>query len=113
MALSFIKSFLNRSDKRQQIYLEIRPDGIAWAESGGSAAFADCLPAKRESVLRALVGERAWAGVDTTLVLPMDQYQVFQLERPEGVEDSELGDALKWKLKDILGRGMRSGVDFH
>lgn len=102
MALSFIKSLLKRSDARQHVYLEVRPDGIAWAEAGGSVGFADCLPAKRGPVLRALVGERAWARVDTTLVLPMDQYQVFQLERPEGVEDSELGDALKWKLKDIL-----------
>jgi MSHA biogenesis protein MshI len=36
------------------------------------------------------------------LVLPLDQYQVFQLERPEGVDRSELGDALKWRLKDLL-----------
>ncbi|WP_225315049.1 PilN domain-containing protein [Marinobacter confluentis] len=43
-----------------------------------------------------------WAGARATLVLPLDQYQVFQLERPDGVDQSELGDALKWKLKDLL-----------
>lgn len=102
MALSFITKFLRRSGKRQHVYLEIRPDGIAWAESEGDAGFSDCLPAKREAVLRALVSECAWTGADTTLVLPLDQYQVFQLERPDGVDDSELGDALKWKLKDFL-----------
>jgi len=102
VALSFITKILRPSSKRQRVYLEIRPDGIAWAEAGGRVGFSDCLPAKREEILRTLVSEYAWGGADTTLVLPLDQYQVFQLERPEGVDESELGDALKWKLKDFL-----------
>lgn len=102
MALSFLTKILRRSAKRQHVYLETRPDGIAWAESGGGAGFSDCSPARREEVLSALSSERGWAGADTTLVLPLDQYQVFQLERPEGIDESELGDALKWKLKDFL-----------
>ncbi len=102
MAQRFITRILRRPGKRQHLYLEVRPDGIAWAESGGSSGFSDCSPAKREAVLGALSSERGWAGADTTLVLPLDQYQVFQLERPEGVDESELGDALKWKLKDLL-----------
>lgn len=102
MARRFITRVLRRSGKRQRVYLEVRPDGIAWAESEGSAGFSDCSPAKREDVLGALSGERNWAGADTTLILPLDQYQVFQLERPEGIDESELGDALKWKLKDFL-----------
>ncbi|HEY9118737.1 MAG TPA: PilN domain-containing protein [Marinobacter sp.] len=102
MARRFIKRVLWRSAKRQRVYLEVRPDGIAWAESGGSTGFSDCSPAKREAVLGSLASERSWAGADTTLILPLDQYQVFQLERPEGIDESELGDALKWKLKDFL-----------
>lgn len=102
MAQRFITKILRRSGKRQRLYLEVRPDGIAWAESGGSSGFAECSPAKREAVLGALSSERGWAGADTTLILPLDQYQVFQLERPEGIDESELGDALKWKLKDFL-----------
>lgn len=102
MARGFITKILQRSGKRQRVYLEVRPDGIAWAESAGSAGFSDCSPAKREEALATLVSDRGWAGADTTLVLPLDQYQVFQLERPEGVDESELGDALKWKLKDFL-----------
>ena len=102
MAPRFIKRVLRRSGKRQRVYLEVRPDGIAWAESGGSAGFSDCSPAKREAVLGSLSSERGWVGADTTLILPLDQYQVFQLERPEGIDESELGDALKWKLKDFL-----------
>lgn len=90
----------------QRVCLEVRPDGIAWAEaapaSEPSVGFADCRPAQRTKVLQELVAARGWSGAETTLVLPMDQYQVFQMERPEGVEESELGDALKWKLKDFL-----------
>ncbi|MCL7945997.1 PilN domain-containing protein [Marinobacter sp. ATCH36] len=102
MAQSFITKILRRSGNRQRVYLEVRPDGIAWAESGGAAGFSDCSPAKRESVLGTLCNERSWVGADTTLILPLEQYQVFQLERPEGIDESELGDALKWKLKDFL-----------
>jgi len=95
-----------RSGTRGRVCLEIRPDGIAWAVPGetdsAQCSFVDCLPAKREAVLQALVDEHGWAGASTTLVLPLDQYQVFQMERPEGIEQSELGDALKWKLKDFL-----------
>lgn len=106
MARSLITSILRRRKSRQALCLEIRPDGIAWALSPGTpsqqAGFADCLPAKRETALAQLVSENGWAGTPTTLVLPLDKYQVFQLERPEGIDDAELGDALKWKLKDFL-----------
>ncbi|PSF09199.1 biogenesis protein MshI [Marinobacter halophilus] len=64
--------------------------------------FIDCLPARRQEALGQLVADQNWAGAPAILVLPIDQYQVFQVERPEGVEDSELADALKWKLKDFL-----------
>lgn len=90
----------------QRVCLEVRPDGIAWAQTSTGATpasgFVDCSPAKRAAVLQTLVDQRGWSGAVTTLVLPLDQYQVFQMERPEGIEESELGDALKWKLKDFL-----------
>jgi MSHA biogenesis protein MshI len=60
------------------------------------------LPAKRREALESLVNEQGWAGAPAVVVLPIDQYQVFQVERPEGIEDNELADALKWKLKDFL-----------
>jgi len=89
-----------------RVSLEIRPDGIAWAEASGTAVpgfgFEDCRPAKRAQVLQDLVGKRGWTGTITTLVLPLDQYQVFQMDRPDGIDESELGDALRWKLKDLL-----------
>lgn len=102
MVRNFITKIFGRAKRRQRIYLEIRPDGIAWAVSGGEAGFVECSSAKRQPELQALVDQQGWSGSDATLVLPLDQYQVFQLERPEGIDDAELGDALKWKLKDFL-----------
>ncbi len=104
--LEKLTGFIRRPVGRLRVSLQIRPDGIAWAESGGPAAgrcgFAECLPAKRQAMLLKLVKEHDWSRVATTLVLPLNQYQVFQMERPDGIEESELGDALKWKLKDVL-----------
>ncbi|MCK7544276.1 biogenesis protein MshI [Marinobacter bryozoorum] len=99
-----LRTFFSNSGKRQRVSLEIRPDGIAWSLAGKAPAmgFAECTPARRQSVLESLVSENHLGGADATIVLPMDQYQVFQLERPEGVDDAELADALKWKLKDFL-----------
>lgn len=102
MVRGLITKIVGRSNRRQKVFLEVRPDGIAWATSGDEAGFIECSPAKREQELSAAVEGNGWAGASTTLVLPLDQYQVFQLERPEGVEESELGDALKWKLKEFL-----------
>lgn len=102
MIKSLKAKILRRSGKRQSVYLEIRPEGISWAESGDSTGFLDCSLAKREDALDSLSTERRWAAADITLILSHDQYQVFQLARPEGLDESELGDALKWKLKDFL-----------
>ena len=99
--LDRLTSLLRPSARRPGLSLEIRPDGIAWA-SGSSLGFAECTPAKRLPALQDIVSSQRLGGAQTTMVLPLDQYQVFQLERPEGVDDAELGDALKWKLKDFL-----------
>ncbi|MBW7472988.1 biogenesis protein MshI [Marinobacter sp. M216] len=101
-----ITGLFSGSGRLQRVCLEVRPDGIAWAEaaarSGGPVGFIQCRPAQRTQALQELVKRRGWSGALTTLVLPLDQYQVFQMERPDGIEESELGDALKWKLKDFL-----------
>lgn len=96
-----LKDLFSSSSRRPRLSLEVRPDGIAWA-SGSMTGFAECTPAKRLQALQGIVSSSRLSGAQTTMVLPLDQYQVFQIERPEGVEDSELGDALKWKLKDFL-----------
>ena len=102
MIRGLITKINGRNSRRQRVFLEVRPDGIAWAASGGDVGFLECSSAKREQELSSAVDQHGWADAPTTLVLPLDQYQVFQLERPEGIEQSELGAALKWKLKDLL-----------
>ncbi|MDX1635739.1 MAG: biogenesis protein MshI [Marinobacter sp.] len=69
---------------------------------GTAVGYLACTPAKRLEALTQLVSEQGWQGAKTTLVLPLDQYSVFQLERPEELAESELADALRWKLKDLL-----------
>lgn len=98
------RNLFNASGNRPRVSLEIRPDGIAWSVGGKApvTGFVECTPARRQAVLEDLVSENRLGGAETTIVLPLDQYQVFQLERPEGVDDVELADALKWKLKDFL-----------
>jgi len=101
-----ITGFLKPGGSTVRVTLEVRPDGIAWAVAPASSAqrfgFSECRPARRADALRALVDEQGWSGCVTDLVLPMEQYQVFQMERPNGLDDSELADALKWKLRDLL-----------
>jgi len=101
-----IQNLFRRGPSIARLCLEVGPSGIAWAVSPGrpeqQVGFVECPPAKRQQTLDELVSANGWDGAPTILVLPIDQYQVFQVERPEGVDDSELADALKWKLKDFL-----------
>ncbi len=103
---NLLQNLFKRTGPRQRVALEVRSDGIAWALATGSSpsqvGFLECTPAKRQAVLQGFVSEKGLANAPTRVVLPLDQYQVFQLEQPDGLEDSELADALKWKLKDIL-----------
>ena len=107
MLRELIRKLARQPDESQRVCLEVRPDGIAWALSfvgpeTEPCGFAECTPAKRLDVLRELVSAHRWDGLSASLVLPLNQYHMFQLERPEGIEDQELADALKWKLKDLL-----------
>lgn len=104
--LKKITGFLKPGGVPLQVSLEVRPDGIAWAVDGCSPSqrfgFAECRPARRVEVLRSVADQQGWGSAVTNLVLPMEHYQVFQVERPAGIDDSELADALKWKLRDLL-----------
>jgi len=61
----------------------------------------ECTSAQRAATLGKLVSEEGLAGASVNLVLPQGQYQTFQLEQP-AVEQDELADAVRWKLKDLL-----------
>lgn len=104
--LDRIRGLFKRSGQGGQVSLEVRPDGIAWVASRGVAEHAhgvvECSPARRQAELADLVRQQDWSGLRASLVLPMEQYQVFQMERPDGIEDAELADALRWKLGDLI-----------
>lgn len=85
-----------------RVWLECRDEGVAWAAVGpGTGLTAGRIDDSAEGLAR-LVTDQGWQGASATLVLSLDQYQVFQMERPAGVADNELADALTWKLKDLL-----------
>lgn len=107
MPSSIFKSLMKRKRKSSGcLGLEFVPEGIAWAERVGDAppqanGFEVCPPAGRAACLQSLVAARGWQGRSVHLVLPLDQYQVFQVDRPE-VAAEEVVDAVRWKLKDLL-----------
>lgn len=102
-------SFLKRSKgSNGTVGLEIRPDGLALAiaRPGNpspeiSFHYLQCNAAEREQALSGLVEEQALAGMTCRAVLPSDQYKIYPIEKPE-VEDSELSDAARWRIKDML-----------
>jgi len=103
--------FLSRVSKSGQVGIEIRPEGIAVAISAIdnvsetfkiiSSEFLECKAGQRNEVLKAWVGSSKVTGVQTVLNMSADQYQMFQVDRPE-VEESELLSALQWKIRDMI-----------
>ena len=87
--MSLAQSFkgLFNAGKKDRVSLEIRPDGIAWSRRGKDMlpGFVECTPARRREALLGIISEHRLTGAETTLVLSLDQYQVFQLERPEAL----------------------------
>ena len=114
MKLSSLKNIFRRDRHHHYtLGLEIRPDGIAWAlrtaAAGYQAGFDACTPAQREKVLKNRLNELAAGHCRVRAVLPLDQYQVFQIDRPP-VEDAELANALRWKVKDLIDFSLDDAV---
>lgn len=63
--------------------------------------FLPCNAAERPATLAELVSRAKAEGATCNLVLPANQYQIFQVERP-AVQDDEVADALVWKLKELI-----------
>lgn len=97
-------SFLKRKQVSQYIGLEIRPDGMALAFSGQDGPvleFVSCNAAERQAQLSAWTQQYALDGASVRAVLPFEQYKNYVLERPD-VEESELSEAARWRVKDML-----------
>ena len=96
--------------KAGRVGLEVRSDGIAIALSKPNEAgqfciveskFQACKAAERVAILTELVIELNVKGLLCNLVLPAKQYQTYPIEKPK-VEESELADAARWRIKDML-----------
>jgi MSHA biogenesis protein MshI len=108
---SFSRLFkLASKSKAGRVGLEVRADGIAIAlarpgDDGQlyvtKSKFQECKAAERVEVLNQLVGELDAKGLACNLVLPSKQYQIYPIDKPN-VEDSELTDAARWRVKDML-----------
>ncbi|ABC32803.1 conserved hypothetical protein [Hahella chejuensis KCTC 2396] len=95
--------------KKGLVGIEVRPDGMAIAVSepaGGQSHiraidYLDARAAQRAGALKAFVNERKLEKMACNLVLPPEMYALHQIERPS-VEESELREAVRWKVKDLL-----------
>jgi MSHA biogenesis protein MshI len=100
-----LKNLLRRDRNHTMLGLEVRFDGIAWAVNAGpsqwQAGFDECAPAQRGRTLKNRLQSLGAGRCHVRTVLPIDQYQVFQIERPP-VEGMELAAAARWKLKDLV-----------
>ena len=104
--------------KAGQLGLEVRADGIAiaMAKPGkdgqlyiSGSKFQECKAAERVEVLNKLVNEMGAKGYLCNLVLPAKQYQTYPIEKPK-VEDNELSDAARWRVKDMLDFDLEDAV---
>ena len=91
--------------------LEFSHQGIALAQvrrSPGQApellhcVYREAELSQRAIVLKALVDELGLAGLPANLMLHSGDYRTFLLEAPD-VPADELRDAMRWRVKDMLG----------
>lgn len=104
-------SLFKKKTKSGLVGVEVRSDGISIAKSmlgvGGDSTqvvfhdFIACKAAQRKDALAGLVDEHELKGLACNLVLSSDQYQIFQTDKPP-VADSELSEAIRWKVKDLI-----------
>ena len=112
-------SFFKSKRLPGSVGLEVRADGLAIAvlrptdkASESTAieyAYRACSAAERESVLAELITHYHLEGMACHVVLPIDQYQTYPIDKPK-VEASELADASRWRIKDMLDYDLESAV---
>ena len=98
--------------------MEISPNGIALAQvqrAAGQAPrllcceFREAAPTLHAATLKAMVAEFNLAGLPVNLLLHPADYRIFLLEAPD-VPAEELRDAMRWRVKDMLGEPLDSVV---
>lgn len=106
MIPDFLKRLFNKKQQGASLGLELASGGIAWAIAAHGnqriqTGFVEVGAGSRLEALQELVAEHSLRGSGINLVLSQDQYQIFQAERPP-VEASELAEAIRWKLGELL-----------
>ncbi|WP_242671851.1 MSHA biogenesis protein MshI [Stutzerimonas kirkiae] len=64
---------------------------------------------RQHEELKALVGDNGWQGMPVNLLLHPSLYQIFLLEAAD-VPPAELRDAMRWRVKDMIGEPLEQVV---
>ncbi len=103
-------SFFKKKTHSANLGIEISDKGVAAAlakpDAEGKpiiiASFAKrCNRNEQLTHLKAWVAEQRLEGVFCHVVLSESQYKTFPVEKPQ-VEDAEVAEAVRWKIKDLL-----------
>jgi hypothetical protein len=111
-------SFFKSKSSAGAVGLEVRADGMAIAvshpDNTGALIVKECMykvcsAAERKTVIAELVSDFKLKGMRCNLVLPVNQYKTYPIERPK-VEASELVDAARWRIRDMLDFDLEDAV---
>jgi MSHA biogenesis protein MshI len=103
-------SFLKKKSRAGVLGLEVSDQGLSLAvakpDSNGQLQITACFSkkcGKSEYLanIKSWVSENNLSGFACHIVLSSSQYKTFPIEKPQ-VEDAELTDAVRWKVKDLL-----------
>jgi len=107
--------FLKRKSRSRDGWTAVAADagGVAVAaarrDPGQTPQLTACGQAPDPGALGKLVAEHRLAGSRAVAVLPPEAYSLHLLERPQ-VPDAELGQAVRWKVKDMLDFPLEEAV---
>lgn len=111
-------SFLKKKSSADVLGIEISDKGISLAQAkpdeNGQLKITLCLSANCEksahaTQLKEWVNANGLEGSGCHVVLPSAQYKTLPVEKPP-VEDAELVDAVRWKVKDLLDYPVEDAV---
>jgi len=111
-------SFLKKKSHTGILGIEISDQGLSLAvakpDAKGHLQVVSCMSKKCDKSkflthLKEWVVEHNLNGQDCHVVLSSSQYKTYPVERPQ-VEDSEIADAVRWKVKDLLDYPIEDAV---
>ena len=98
--------------------VELQTDGVSLAVSTigqngepkiSQSLYRQCKVAERKATLNEMVSELGAEGLSCHVVLPSGEFKTYPIEKPK-VEDAELVDAVRWKVKDLLDFDLADAV---